>query len=238
MGADQRSTEIVDDPTAVKAMVAYRRTPGTPVEEFQAALATPEADAAAAAVPGVRRYVRSVTTLSGYRKHEPFYDAVDELWFDDEEAARAALASPEWAALRDGLGADPASIATYLTHDHLLKEGRPIPEGSLKNYEFVTRKQGLTPEQFRRYWQDHHGPGACHISVMRHYVQSHTIDSEYAGGEPDWEGSAITWFDDFAAMRASAGEEAYQLTRADEENFLGAPLELPFIITTERLLVG
>jgi hypothetical protein len=39
-------------------------------------------------------------------------------------------------------------------------------------------------------------------------------------------------------MRESGACEAYAATRADEENVLGAPLELPFIITTERVLVG
>ena len=84
---------------------------------------------------------------------------------------------------------------------------------------------------------DHHGPLACHIAVMGRYVQSHTIDAEYSdGASPVWDGSAITWFDDLAAMRSSGASPAYAATRADEANFLSAPLKLPFIITTERLL--
>jgi EthD domain len=48
-----------------------------------------------------------------------------------------------------------------------------------------------------------------------------------------YDGLAITWFDDVAAMRAGAATEAYAKTRADEANFLAG--ELPFVITTERI---
>lgn len=162
---------------------------------------------------------------------------MEGLWFADEPAARAAVASPAFAALIDGLGVDPASVATFLVEDHLIKDG-PVRDGALKNFEFVTRRPGLTPQEFRRYWREHHGPLASGIDVMRRYVQSHTIDGDYANGEPAWEGSAITWFDDLDAMRVSATDPVYAATRADEAAFLGAPLELPFIITTERVLVG
>ncbi len=110
--------------------------------------------------------------------------------------------------------------------------------GGLKNFEFVTRRPGLSVAEFRRYWLEHHGPLASGIETMRRYVQSHAVDSEYVGGRtPVWEGSAITWFDDMAGMRASAACDTYADTRADEANFLGAPLQLPFIITTEHILV-
>jgi hypothetical protein len=51
-------------------------------------------------------------------------------------------------------------------------------------------------------------------------------------GKAPYDGLAITWFDDVAAMRAAAATEAYARTRADERNFLAG--ELPFVITTER----
>ena len=52
------------------------------------------------------------------------------------------------------------------------------------------------------------------------------------GARSPYDGLAITWFDDVAAMRAGAATEAYARTRADEANFLAG--ELPFVITTER----
>jgi uncharacterized protein (TIGR02118 family) len=94
----------------------------------------------------------------------------------------------------------------------------------------------------RRYWTDEHGPLAAHIHVIRRYVQSHTVPVAYdhalssrGDGPPRWDGLALTWFDDVAAMRRSAGLPEYAATRADEPNFL-APGGLPFLITTEREL--
>ncbi|CAB4916532.1 unannotated protein [freshwater metagenome] len=221
---------------AVKLIRALRRAPGTAIEDFRAAVAA--SAQLAPTIPGVWRFVRSLTTPSGYAHRDPVYDLVDELWFDDEPAARAALASPELAQLLDAIGADPASLATFLAHDHLMKDGE-VPAGALKNYEFVTRRPDLTVEQFRSYWLEHHGPLACGIATMLRYVQSHAIDSEYAdGAEPAWEGTAITWFADYEAMRDSGADPVYKATRADEENFLGAPLRLPFLITTEQELVA
>jgi hypothetical protein len=47
---------------------------------------------------------------------------------------------------------------------------------------------------------------------------------------------AITWFDDTAAMRASAASPEYTRVRADEPNFV-AP-DLPFVITREHVIVA
>jgi uncharacterized protein (TIGR02118 family) len=220
----------------VKAIVVMKRRSGTSIEDFRHALAGTEA--AAAEVPGIRRYVRSLTLDSGYRKREPIYDAVDELWFDDETAARDALASEQFGGLRESSGADPSSWGVFLVTDHLAKDGPISPDG-VKSFEFVTRRPDLSVAEFQRYWREVHGPLAVKIDVLRHYVQSHALASEYAdGATPVWEGSAITWFDDLDAMRVSGSSAELARTRADEKNFLGAPLELPFIIVTERELVG
>ena len=236
MSATARTFET--DPHVVKAMFAYRRHTGSAVADFRRRLARDSDERARPTISGLRRHTRSVTTETGYRNGDPVYDAVDELWFDDERAARHAVTSPWFEALRERVGADPTSSAVFLVDEHLIKRGE-IRDGGLKNFEFVKRRPDLSIEAFRRYWHDHHGPLACHIEVMRHYVQSHTIDSEYAGGAtPAWDGSAITWFDDLDAMRASGVSEAYTATRNDEANFLSAPLALPFIITTERVLAG
>lgn len=47
----------------------------------------------AAALPGLRRYVRNPTLETPGR--ELAYDGVAELWFDDRESLRAAFRSPE-----------------------------------------------------------------------------------------------------------------------------------------------
>jgi uncharacterized protein (TIGR02118 family) len=219
---------IEREPDARKLMVAFRRAGGTSVDEFRRRL-----DADSSSLLDAVGHIRSTTTATGYGYREPIYDAVDEIWFENESTVRL----DRLAAMLDALGVDPASVATFLVRDHLIQPG-PTRPGMLKNFEFVTRRPDLTKEQFRRYWREHHGPLATGIGPMGRYVQSHTVDAEYVAGEPSWEGSAITWFDDLEAMRASGDSAAYVVTRADEKNFLGAPLALPFIITTERVLAA
>jgi uncharacterized protein (TIGR02118 family) len=217
---------IEEDRDARKLMVAFRRATGVSVEEFRRRL-----DAGSSPWPQARGHIRSTTTPSGYASNEPIYDAVDEIWFESETTVRRDGVAP----MLSALGADLDSAAAFLVRDHLI-QAAPTRPGMLKNFEFVTRRPDLTRDRFRQYWRDHHGPLATGIDAMGRYVQSHAVDAEYAAGEPAWEGSAITWFDDLEAMRASGRSAEYAATRADEKNFLGTPLELPFIITTERFL--
>ena len=111
------------------------------------------------------------------------------------------------------------------------------PAGGVKNIEFVTHKPGMPIAAFQRYWREVHGPLAALIPVIRRYVQSHTRASAYEGGRvPAYDGAAITWFDDTAAMRASALTAEYARTRADEANFVTP--DPPFIITREHVIVA
>ena len=73
-------------------------------------------------LPGVRRYVQSHTRPAAYRDGEPIYDGIAELWFDDTEAARAAMTMPEWARGRadtlNVLAPDP--VPFIVTTEHVI----------------------------------------------------------------------------------------------------------------------
>jgi uncharacterized protein (TIGR02118 family) len=108
-----------------------------------------------------------------------------------------------------------------------------VPASFVKNYELVTKRPDLDRAEFDRYWAQVHGPLAATIPTIRRYVQAHLAPGAREAGTAPYDGLAITWFDDVAAMRAGAATEAYAKTRADEANFLAG--ELPFVITTERV---
>ena len=107
-----------------------------------------------------------------------------------------------------------------------------MPASFVKNYELVTKRADMDRAEFDRYWAQVHGPLAATIPTIRRYVQAHLSPGTRAAGIAPYDGLAITWFDDVAAMRAGAATDAYARTRADEANFLAG--ELPFVITTER----
>ncbi len=191
----------------VKAVSFFKRRSGMSVEAFQAYWLTRHPDVVVR-LPGIRRYVQSHTLPGGYRKGEPAYDGIAEIWFDDTGAMRALAGTPAYA-----------------------------PAGGVKNVEFVTHRPGMAIDAFQRYWREVHGPLASRIPVVRRYVQSHTRRSAYASGRaPVYDGVALTWFDDTEAMRASARCPEYARVRADEPNFITAGP--PFIITREHVIVG
>ncbi len=221
----------------VKAVSFFKRKSGMSVEAFQAywRSAHPEV---VVKLPGIRRYVQSHTLLSGYRKAEPIYDGIAEIWFDDTRAMRALAGSDQYAAVQadEEKFIDHSTMGLIITEEHLIKDG-PVPADGVKNIEFVTHKPGMSIEAFQRYWREVHGPLAALIPMVQRYVQSHTRRSAYESGRtPAHDGVAITWFDDTQAMRASAATAEYARVRDDEANFI-AP-DPPFIITKEHVIVA
>ena len=221
----------------IKALSFFKRRSGMSVEAFQAYWRARHPEVVIR-LPGLRRYVQSHTLPGAYRKGEPVYDGIAEVWFDDTQAMRALAGTPAYAAVQADEAAfiERATMGLIVTEDHVVTDG-PAPAGGVKNVEFLTRRPYLTVEAFQRYWREVHGPLAGRIPVIRRYVQSHTRRSAYERGRvPRWDGAALTWFDDTQAMRASASSPEYAAVRADEPNFI-AP-DSPFIITREHVIVA
>jgi uncharacterized protein (TIGR02118 family) len=190
-----------------------------------------------ASVPALRRYVQSHALLQGYAKGELLFDGIAEMWFDDEAAWTAALASPEFAAAERDAGriTDPTRAVRMAVDVHVIKDGE-IPANAVKNIEFVNRRPGMELEPFRAYWREVHGPIASRIPVLRRYEQNHLKTSSYGAGEnPPYDGLAITWFASTADMKLGTRTPEYEVTRADEANFLPDG-HLPIIITREHVL--
>jgi len=124
----------------------------------------------------------------------------------------------------------------------------------------LRRKPELSPEDFRLYWLEQHGPlvasHARHINALR-YVQVHTLDdpvnaamAEARGGmEPPYDGVAEVWFENrehlLAALESDAGTRAAEALVADEARFIDLPnspiwlaYEFPQVNPTPELLVA
>lgn len=90
----------------------------------------------------------------------------------------------------------------------------------------LTRRPGLTPEQFRHHWLAIHGPLAARMPGLRAYHQNHVVDSgqlgiTYARGDWDLDGFSELWFDDRDSMRRAVASAAYAPVAADAGAFLG-----------------
>jgi uncharacterized protein (TIGR02118 family) len=98
---DTTAHPIVDGPdrrpnTMAKLLILTKRREGVPLELFRSHVTGGHAQVVQA-VPGLRRYQVGLTTDGAYGIGEAVKDAVEQLWFDDVDAALAAQASPEWA---------------------------------------------------------------------------------------------------------------------------------------------
>lgn len=66
----------------------------------------------------------------------------------------------------------------------------------------VKKKQGISREEFYKYWKNVHGPlVAKHIPNMRKYIQNHFV--EIPGHEYQGDGIIETWYDDIESFQKS-----------------------------------
>jgi uncharacterized protein (TIGR02118 family) len=109
----------------VKGIYIFRRLPEYSVEEFQRYWYEVHAEYWRN-VPGVRRYVQNHALPEAYeRSHDPTrdrrmtHDGWSEVWFDDLDAFRRALASPE----REAAGEDGRKFLEYPMSSVIAREG-------------------------------------------------------------------------------------------------------------------
>jgi uncharacterized protein (TIGR02118 family) len=86
----------------------------------------------------------------------------------------------------------------------------------IKSVGLLTRRPGLTREEFMRHWVEVHAPLAHAVPGVRRYVQNHILAERHRADIPTIEleidGIAELWYDDRAAMeRANASPEAKRL---------------------------
>jgi uncharacterized protein (TIGR02118 family) len=109
----------------------------------------------------------------------------------------------------------------------------------VKSVSFLTKKAGMTHEQFVKHWLEIHGPLALKVPGVRRYVQSHILEERKRPDIPshdiDVDGIAELWYDDRDAMaRANASPEAKAL-HADGALFIG---RIKSFVTEEKVIIG
>jgi uncharacterized protein (TIGR02118 family) len=95
----------------------------------------------------------------------------------------------------------------------------------IKVLSLLTRKDGLSHEQFVRHWYEIHAPLALAVPGIRRYVQSHITDSltrldiPETGVEVD--GIAELWYDDLDSFRRAAATSQMKTLTDDGALFIG-----------------
>jgi uncharacterized protein (TIGR02118 family) len=97
----------------------------------------------------------------------------------------------------------------------------------IKSMGLAKRKDGMTVEEFHRYWRDVHGPIVARTPGLRRYIQCHTLPELYEGDTPPpFDGVAELYYDSVEAMTEARATPEFQAASADGPNFIGSTLPL------------
>lgn len=105
----------------------------------------------------------------------------------------------------------------------------------------VKRNAAMSPEEFHRYWRTEHSAKVQSIAAcaryIRRYVQAHTLDGEYASGDPAFDGTAELWFDSVADKDAFYSDPEYLAVVAPDERVFADMQQSRFLVTREEVVV-
>jgi len=100
----------------------------------------------------------------------------------------------------------------------------------------ITKKAGLTDEEFFDYWENVHGAIGARIPRLRKLVQSHRLTVPGDRHEPGYDGMAELWFDDIEALLAARQSPEWKASTADEANFIDHS-KVAYFLSEERIIL-
>ena len=109
----------------------------------------------------------------------------------------------------------------------------------IKSVTLLTRKPGLTHEQFMRHWVEIHAPLALKVPGIRRYVQTHLLEErtrpDIPSSEAEIDGIAELWYDDLESMRKALASPEGKALYADGALFIG---QVKTYTTQELTVIG
>jgi len=99
----------------------------------------------------------------------------------------------------------------------------------------VTKKTGLTDEQFFHYWEKVHGPIGARIPRLRRLVQSRRLAVAGDQRRADYDGMAELWFDSMEDLLAARQSDEWKASSEDEANFIDHS-KVAYFVSEERII--
>ena len=99
----------------------------------------------------------------------------------------------------------------------------------------ITKKAGLTDQEFFDYWKNIHGPIGARIPGLRRLVQSHRLTVPGDKYQPDYDGMAELWFDDMEALLAARQSPQWKAASQDEVNFIDHK-KVAYFVSEEHII--
>ncbi len=179
-------------PSMVKAIYVASRMPGLNHDDFFRHWYEVHGQLAAK-VPGVRRYVQNHAIREAITIRGMTHDGWSELWFDDLESLRRAVASPEWKALsEDGQDLFARPMGVIVARERIQKwEGRPLNDFGAPGLSENEIRERLQREGYLALAVDPKAPGQIKDAVaagcLAVWTDEHlvTIDASHIDARPD-----------------------------------------------------
>ena len=100
----------------------------------------------------------------------------------------------------------------------------------------ITKKSGLSDEEFFHYWKNVHGPIGARIPGLCRLVQSHRVSIPGDKYSPGYDGVAELWFDDIEALLAARQSPEWKVSSEDEANFIDHG-KVAYFVSEEHVVV-
>lgn len=100
----------------------------------------------------------------------------------------------------------------------------------------ITKKAGLTDEEFFRYWENIHAPIGGRIPRLRKLVQSHRVTVAGDKSRADYDGIAELWFDNVEALLAARQSQEWKASTEDEKNFIDHN-KVAYFVSEEHIIL-
>lgn len=99
----------------------------------------------------------------------------------------------------------------------------------------ITKKSGLTDEEFFHYWENIHGLIGARIPGLRKLVQSRRITIPGDAHSPDFDGMAELWFDSMEDLLRARQSPEWKTSTEDEVNFIDHS-RVAYFVSEERVI--
>jgi uncharacterized protein (TIGR02118 family) len=185
----------------------------------------------AARLPGLRRYhqnhvVDNRQLAIDHARGAWSIDGISELWFDSEDDMKRALSSNEYKEVaRDHhLFVGPTALITAV--QNVVVPVDPSAGPLVKRMSILTRKSGLTPEQFKEEWWGFHAEAVSKFPNLMGYTQNLVTGRSSGLGQPasyealPIDGMVELWFRSVADVEGAFHSPAASVSQAHALSFI------------------
>jgi len=171
-----------------------------------------------ASLDGLRGYVQLPATanVSPFGVSSPF-TGIDELWFDELDAAIDAISDARWG---EGPGSsDPALLGEggsrwLVAQENVVVDG---PEtGRSKMLFLFHHRPDQTLQDCQSYWRTQHAKLVPGSPGLARYVQSHVLPGKGADEVDGFDGIAELWFPDLKQTEIFSASEEFRIEQGDD----------------------